>query len=246
MVNKNCELVLSDLFEYDFSACFYNLLKNIGWDLSQINYDDKTLRNVQIGKLQKEHPALSNYLITNTDKLIDFYLTANNLTNDDVIIRQRDGIITTKPLQKINLTMPIDFRSMILKLIISKDRKKWLMVKNNGDVRVKGISNKPIDTSFYDAFKHFNYCNKTTLINSLEKFRTSISNSNNISWVSFKGEDDASFLIPIKNEGLIKFRKSIINMIDPNEIETDFIWNDYIWPFAESLILYCHMSENKR
>ena len=244
MVKSDCELVLSDLFEYDFSACFYTLLKNIGWDLSKIEFEDKTLRNIQIGKLQKENPSLSKYLITNTDKLIDFYMRINDLTTDHIIIRQRDGIITTKPLQKINTTMPIDFRGMILKLIISKDRKKWLMIKNNGDVKVKGISHKPINISFYDTFKNFDYGNKTTIINSLEKLRLNIINSQNISWFSFP-EDDGTFSIPIKNEGLIKFRKSILNMLDQKEIEKEFIWNKYIWPFAESLILYCHMSENK-
>ena len=95
-ISKNCNFVLKDLFSYDFQACNYYLLKNIGWDLSEIPFEDKAQRNIQIGYLQRNNPKLARYLYDSTISLIDMYLSENKVDEQQVIVRARDGVITSK------------------------------------------------------------------------------------------------------------------------------------------------------
>ena len=71
--------VLTNLFQYDFSACGYNILKNSGFDISNIEYFDKKKRNIQIGLLQRDNPSLAGFLASSIENLIDFYLKENNI-----------------------------------------------------------------------------------------------------------------------------------------------------------------------
>ena len=78
-ISKNSSLVLSTLFSYDFSACAYNILKSIGWDLSNIDFDDKKKRNIQIGLLQKDNPRLAKFLLNSINNLVNHYFIINDI-----------------------------------------------------------------------------------------------------------------------------------------------------------------------
>lgn len=235
MINKDCPLILSNLFEYDFSACNYRILKNIGWDLSKINFEDKEQRNIQIGYLQRDNPELSAFLRNSVNGLIDHYIFENNINEDEIILRQFDGITLSKRMSKLNTSMPIDLRRIISKMIISHDRKKWLTIDEN--VVVKGVSNLPIDTSFYNYFKHLDYGNRNTLSNQLESLRKKIFHSPKLDWYMFKENEDDLYSIPIKNEGFIIFRSSTLSIVKTEDLDHNFLWNEYIWPFIEPILV---------
>jgi len=235
-ISKDCNLVLSDLYLYDFKSCYYNILKSINWDLTSIEEMDKKTRNIQIGYMQRENTKLANYLTTTTEGLVDFYIKLNNLKDTEIISRQKDGLIITKKLTIQDQTMPIDLREVISKLIISVDRKKFLTITLEGVVEVKGIRNKTINTDFYKLFRNLDFSRKKSVLVGLESIRKNILKSNNILY--FTRETDDMYFVPIKNEGDLKINKSSLSFIDINDIDKNQIWSELIWPFAESLLIH--------
>lgn len=236
-MNVPSSLVYSDVYEYDFSACSYNILKNLGWNTTAINPTNKEKRNIQIGYLQRDNPRLADYIQSSMEQLIDFYLEINELSKSDVLLRQKDGIITTKRLDKIDETMPLEFRGIISKLIFTLDRKQWLILYQNGMVSVKGIRDKPCDVSFYSYFQNLDFTSTQNLINGIESFRRKIYTGTTIMWYC-KEFDDEHIVVPIVGEGLIKLRKSIVMTLSSNDIEKTFLWNEYIWPFIRSILIH--------
>ena len=236
-ISKNCNLVLTTLFSYDFSACAYNLLKSIGWDLSNINYDNKEERNIQIGLLQRDNPRLAKFLLNSITNLVNHYFVINDITKDNLVVRARDGFIIKKKMNILDHTMPIDLRSVISKFIISTDRKKYLAIHMNGDVEVKGIKNKTIDVSFYNLFKNLDFSTKRSLLIGLERMRQTILDSENILWFSTK--DEKNYNVPIIGSGILKLNKASLHLIDSEEIDKHFLWEEYIWPFARPILIHC-------
>lgn len=233
-INKECNLVLTDLYEYDFSSCYYNILKCINWDLSEIEETDKKKRNIQLGLLQQKNKDLSKFLLKKTEDLIDLYLIENNINQQSIIVRQRDGLILSQKMEKLNISLPIDFRTQIIKMIIDVKRTKFLFITHKNKVIVKGIT-KPLNCEFFDFFKNINFHNKYNTIDALEKLRHNILKSNKIEQFCFK-ISETEILIPLISEGLISMRKSSIKNIDITDINKMYTWENCIWPFVESIM----------
>lgn len=234
---QNENLALSNLFQYDFSACYYNILKNTGFDVSTLPFEDKKKRNILIGYLQKNNKSLANYLSSSVENLVDFYLEQNNISFEDIILRQKDGLVLKKPMEKTNITMPINFVGVISKLIFTVDRNRWLILYDNGTCVTKGFSNLPIDTDFFNLFKNLDYSNSRNLSIGMERIRQIIHNTDNKHW--FFTEDDDGYIVPIKNMGLMKFRKTAAENIDPSELDRSHLWIEFVWPLCRSLLIYC-------
>ena len=229
-------LVLSNVFEYDFSSCFYSILENTGMDMTNIPFDDKLQRNITLGILQKNNPRLAVYLNETTKQLIDFYLKENDIKEDEIVIRLKDGFVSRKKLKVLDKSMTLGFKGVISKFIFSVDKNAWMHIYPDGKVVVKGISNKPKDSSFYDLFSNLDFGNRKRIISGLESIRRTIIDSTNMLW--FGWEEDDLLIIPIKSLGKVKFRKSIWKSIDPDEIDKNHIWEDYIWPFCRSILIH--------
>jgi len=238
-INKTCNLVLSTLFNYDFSACAYNILKSIGWNLEGVDFQNKERRNIQIGLLQRDNPRLSTFLLDSITNLVDRYLMINNISrDDDLIVRARDGFIVTKDLKILDQSMPIDLRNTISKMIISSDRKKYLAINTDGSIDVKGIRNKTVDISFYSLFRNLEFTTKRKLLIGVEMMRQSVLDSNNVMW--FTIFDGDAYQIPIIGSGILKLNRASLKLIEPEEIDKLFLWEEYIWPFARSILIHCH------
>lgn len=232
------EFISENLYEYDITACHYNILKSIGYDVSNINYDDKKQRNIQIGLLQRDNPSIAMLLESKANNILDIYLKENNILNTDVLWRQKDGFIIRKPLINTNITIPIDFRGNISKLIYSMNKKKMLILYSDNTYTTKGFSNKPYDTEFYKLFSKLNYSNKKILSSNMEQLRQYIMNSNNINWFVYPIEN--KLLVPMK-EGMIKVDRGFINSIDITDIDRKYLWDFFIWPFAQTILVYCQL-----
>ena len=238
VISNSCNYIIGYLFSFDFSSCSYNILKSIGWDLSNIDSDNKNKRNVQIGLLQRENPRLTEFILNSIDGLVDHYFYINNIKDENIIVRARDGFIITKNLTIIDSSMPIDLRGTFSKMIISYDRTKYLAIHTNGKVEVKGIKNKTFDSSFYILFRNLDFSTKKGLLVGVERIRQAILKSNKIEW--FVREDEKnSFLVPIIGSGLLKLNKSSLKLVDCDEIDKYFLWEQYIWPFARSILIHC-------
>lgn len=238
-ISSVCNLVLSNLYGYDFSACAYNILKSINWDLSEVEFENKEKRNIQIGYIQRNNPNVANFLLNSINNLVDHYFNVNGISKENVIIRMRDGFIIDKPLNIIDITMPIDLRTIYSKIILSYDRSKCVGITNNGYIEVKGIRNKTLDISFFNMFKNLNFSTQKSLMVGLENIRKTILSSENIEWF-MRVNDEESYIVPIMNTGLLKLNKASLRMVDIDEIDKYFIWEEYIWPFARSILIHCH------
>lgn len=237
-INENCKLFLRDVYSYDVEACHYNILKNIGYDISELNFNDKLQRNIQIGQLMRQNPQLTKLLRSTTESILDEYITRSNLYDDDIITRQYDGLITTKPLKKLNMKIPLKLQNVLDILIISINRDSFIARKNN-KIIVKGISNKyeKIENK-YKQICGINFLNKKSIFVSLEKIKDSILNSENNSLFFIPNKDDDKYgTIFFKRYGQIQINKNSINILDPEDIDREFYFNFYIKPFTESLVI---------
>lgn len=237
-INPNVSLVLSDLYGYDISACHYNILKGIGWDMSNIPMEDKKTRNIQIGILQNRVPLLKPYLKNMVENIMDYYISINNLTPMDIITRQKDGMIVTKILKECSKSLPLEFREHILKLVISIDRKKYLKINSTGVVECLGVANKPMNLEFLKMFSNLDFSNKRRLALGLEMIREKILSSKNKTWF-VKEKDASSVIVPLIGNETIQLSKLSLGHIDVEEIDKEQTWKTVMWPFVESILLYC-------
>ena len=236
-ISDKCPLVLSDLYSYDIVSCYYSILDNINSSVvDNIDPEDKKLRNVIIGKSQSENSCLSSLLSYTTESVIDFIIQKNNITNKDIIIRQKDGIILKNRLSKIDYCLELKFHGIISKLVITINRDKFLYIMND-NVYVKGVRDKPLDCSFYNLFSNIDISTKNNTVKSLSVIRESVYNANNILWFSLPCDDNKYIEIPMKKFGIIKIPLSSISLIDVKDVEKTFLWNDYVWPFCQSILI---------
>ena len=235
IISKKCNLILSSLFDYDISKCSYSILESIGWNINNINRDNKKIRNIEIGLLMRDNPKLSEFLLSQTEKIIDNYISLNKIGNDDIIIRAKDGFISKKPLTITDNTLKLESRGIVSKLIINQERNKYLAIYSNGQVVVKGI-NKTLDTSFFDLFKNLEFGSKKNLMIGLENIRKIILDSDNVKWFIRKDQDE--IYIPILNQGFVKLNSSLISLIDIDEVDKIFVWEEFIWPFIKSILIH--------
>ena len=238
MINKTCPLVLSDLYEYDFSACAYRILQSIGWDLSGVPFEDKEKRNIQIGYIQRDNPRVSAYLQLSIQKLVDHYLRENHVVDEELILRQKDGMTVKRRLEKTNTSMPIELRGVISKLIIDVSRKRWLILYMDGRVVAKGVPKKTKNMAFFENFRNLDFSSKKNLISGLELMRQRILSSSEVSWF-LQEDEDGSLVVPLKNVGYIRINESAVSSISPKDIERSFLWDEFLWPFVETILVHC-------
>ena len=153
-------LFLTNIYYYDISSCHYNILKTFGFDISNLNKEDKESRNIKIGLMMRDNPRITEILRETTNNLISDYISRNDIEKDQIIVRQYDGFISTKRLKRIDGSIPLDLRSIFEKFISSIDKDKYLALDEKRNTVIKGISHKnsKIDT-LYTKILNFNFLN---------------------------------------------------------------------------------------
>lgn len=238
-INQNCKLFLRDVYSYDVEACHYNILKNIGYDVSKLDYENKLHRNIQIGKMMKNNPQITKLLRSTTESILDEYINVSGLKEDDIITRQYDGLITTKPLKKLYRKIPLKLKYVMDMMIISINRDSFIGKKNN-NIIVKGISNKyPNIEKIYKQICNINFLNKRQIFTSLENIKD---------YILYNSDDCELFFIPNKKDdnygtiffkeyGQLQVNRHSLNIIDPEDIDREFYFNFYVRQFTESLTI---------
>lgn len=243
LINKNCPLVLSDLFYYDMEACNYNLLKYSNHNnVKDISYVNKSKRNIQIGMLQKHDNYIKIGLNTGVEKIINNICKVNKISENEIIVKAKDGFITKK---KINYCGGVKLKlKKITKLILDVNKKKCLLIYHEGKIDAKGLINKPDDVTFLYFFNklYFNSYNK--LLSLIEDYRQQFFQTKNISYFTYSIDQD-NVLIPIKDMGKIKVKKLDLNVININDIDKKQIWDEYVWPFCQAILIYYHHSKRR-
>lgn len=235
-INKKCSLFLRDIFLYDISSCHYEILKRLNIDVSHIDSSNKLKRNTQIGLMFREKPRLTNIVRNITISTISEYLHRNQIKDDDIIIRQYDGLITTRMLTETDKYLPLDFRTIYQSFIISSDRTKYIAF-NGHEVDIKGVPYRyPKMDNFLNQLAKINFANKESIFLSLEKIKNSILKSNDAELFCIPTSED-KFNIILKKYGETEISKNTIKILDTDDIDKNIYFNIYIRPFTESIII---------
>lgn len=238
IINQNMKLILHAVYLYDITACHYNIMKNLGLDISEINFEDKKIRNIQIGKLMQKNPRLTTTLRTTTKSIIDQYILQNNIQEDEIILRQYDGIIITKVLRETDIhKIKLDLQKQFQIFISSIDRKKYIALDSNLKTTVKGVtSNYPGIEEYYRKLCLINFANKSSIFRNLQRLKDEFLNNKNNKTFAIPTKDE-KFIIYLKDYGELVTSGRTLNILDPNSIDKEKYFKFYIEPFTKSITL---------
>lgn len=236
-INKNCKLFLDNVYSYDISSCHYSILKSLNFNIFDIEKNDKLKRNIQIGKLMKDNPKLITTIRSITESLINEYILRNKLSEDNIIIRQYDGFMSTQPLRiTTDQYLPILLQSVFSVFIISLDRTKFIATDGN-KISIKGVPNryKEIDNIFKKIL-FINYANKNSIFVSLQNIKNEILNSNNPRLYCIPVNED-KYNVFLKQYGQFEISESLVNVLDTDDIDKKWYFEYYIQPFFDSIVI---------
>lgn len=236
-INKNLRLILKDVFLYDIEACHYTILNNMGYDLRDIDPNDKLGRNIKIGQMMRENPRLTSLLRKTTESIINDYITKNNVKEDEIVIRQYDGMILTRTLSCTNIGhMPLDLRRTFQIFISSIDRKKYIAKDNNLEFSIKGVSHRyPQMDKFYKRLCSVIEASKQALFTHLQDIKDEIFNSDNAELFGIPSKN-GKLIIFLKGYGELEISKSTLRIMDTEDVDREKYFKLYIEPFTKSIV----------
>lgn len=236
-INPNMKLILNEVYVYDIEACHYTLMKNNGFDLEGIDPNDKLGRNIAFGKMMAENPRITDFLRSTTIALIDEYITANEITDDDIVIRQYDGLLLKKLLHRNDIhSIPLNLRKTFDVLISSIDKSMYIAITTSGNISIKGVPfrYKPMD-EMYKKICQLNFANKISLFKGLENIKRSILESNDVKLFAIPNKNK-KFSIFLLGYGEMEVSPGTIKLIDTNEIDKMRYFDIYLSPFTKSVV----------
>jgi len=237
-LNEKLNLILRDVFLYDIEACHYTIMKNLGYDVSNLNYDDKFERNKQIGQMMRDNPRLTSLLRNKTKSTIDEYVLKNNVIEDEIVIRQYDGLILTRGLRETNVNeIPLDMRRNFEIFIMSFDRSQYIARDSRGKTTIKGVAFRyPEIDQLYEKICRINFSSKSAVFKMLHKIKTDFLNSSNpfLFGVPLK---NGNFNIYLKAYGELEVSKPTLKIMDTDDIDKQKYFDLYITPFTKSIVI---------
>jgi len=234
--NDNCRLFLRNVYSYDIPSCHYSILEKIGIDISDIDKNIKETRNIRIGQMMKGNSRLSKMLNKVTNSIISEYLHINNVKNEELLLRQYDGVILTKRLEKTaTQSLPLNLQTIFEVFIISFDRNKYIAYDGE-KITVKGVSYRYEEMDkIYKKMLKINFSIKEIIFKSLQKIKDEI----------IFGENPKLFCIPTLNNKFVVFfkryreieiSKPTIKLIDLSDVDRERYFNFYLLPFTKSIV----------
>lgn len=239
-INKNTKLVLKDVHLYDIESCHYSIMQNLGMDLSGINREDKTERNIQIGKMMRKNPKLTSLLRNTTRSIIDEYIRVNELEDDDIILRQYDGILVHKKVLRITdlKGIPLNIRKEFLVFISSIDRRKYIALDREMNVTIKGIPYRydAMDEMYKRICRLIDSARKESIFRRLQEIKDYIMTTRDKQLFGIP-TGEKKFNIFLKGYGQVEVAKATLKVMDPNDIDRDRYFDFYIAPFTKSIVV---------
>lgn len=238
-INKNCELILNNIYLYDIVSCHFTILDRLGYDINSISKNgknDKISRNIQIGYLMKKNPHLTSLLRLYTESLVNEFILRNNIKEDEIICCQYDGLLINRPAIEYNQYVNFCLREIYSIMILSNNRYNYIAINNQDKIIIKGITNRYEHMDYYYLkLLKINYSNKQSIFRSLQKIKNEMYNCNNPELFCIPIKD--KYEIFLKRYGKIKISETIINMLDVDEIDKNFYFETYLKPFFNSIVI---------
>lgn len=237
-INNQLKLVLRDLYLYDIEACHYNIMKKLGFDMNEIDADDKLGRNIRIGQMMQENPRLTSILRNTTKAIIDEYINKNNVKEDQIVLRQYDGIILTRTLKETSLKQtPLDLRKTFQIFISSIERNKYIALDNSNKTTIKGVSFRyPEIDIIYNQICRSVDLNRESMFKRLQKIKDNFMCSKNAKFFAIPSKNN-KFSVYLKRYGEIEVSPQTIKIMDTEDIDKERYFNFYIQPFTKSIIV---------
>ena len=237
-INENSKLFLRDVYLYDIESCHYTIMKKLNFDISGIDESNKIERNIQIGKMMRKNPSLTSALRGHTKAIIDSYINANRLRDNDILLRQYDGIIINKTLRITDLGgIQLNIRKHFLIFVISIERNKYIAIDKNEEVTIKGISHRYEEMDkIYQRICKINYSNKESIFRNLQEIKNHIMTTKNIKLFAIP-IDKNKFNIFLKEYGQVEISSTTLKIMDPDDIDREKYFNFYIAPFTKSIVV---------
>jgi predicted DNA-binding ribbon-helix-helix protein len=240
--NNIKSLFLKDVYVYDIISCHYNLLKKYNLDISFIDdKNNKLERNIQIGKMMKYNKNFTSFLRKTTEQILDNFIYEYNISNEEIILRQYDGILSSKYI-KINNDenekyMKPQKRCKYDLFIISYNMDSYIAKDISlNKISIKGmLSGYENMKKYYEKIMNINYANKTSIFKSLNKIKNDFMNSSNLYDFCIPTNDN-KYLIYINDYGEFIIDQNTINILDPNEIDKKLYFQKYLQPFIRTII----------
>ena len=205
-------------------------------NVPNVDPNDKLQRNTQIGLMMRDNPNLTGLLRNVTISTVSEYLLRNNIVDDDIIIRQYDGVIVTKLLRvTTDQYLPLDLQSIFQVFLISSDRTRYIAYDGQKNI-IKGVPYRyqGMDEMFGKILR-LNYINKSAIFKGLQRIKDEIFESDDPSLFCIqKGEKYSVFL---KNFGETEISQTLADHMDTSEVDRIKYYDFYIRPFAESICL---------
>lgn len=211
--NENQSLVSENIYEYDITRCFANILKhnNIA-DLMEL---DKLQANITIGKMVKNDPKLYDFLRDTTRAIMGNFVYDFNIQLNDVVALERDGLTLTKYITKSHKIFnhyTIELKNKWDMMIKNPTEDRQFLLIGEDRVRAKGVHNKPVgfeDFLYKHLYPIINTINKNIIYDKISLMEKEFFNCNNA----------RLFAIPIKNSNKYK----IILMDKELELNGDYL-----------------------
>jgi len=236
-ITDKCKLFLRDIYLYDITSCHYSILENAGFDVSFLEKDNKKKRNIQIGMLMRDNSKYTSLLHNTTNSIINEYISINKLKDEEIVTRQYDGIIVTRPLNETSLTIKLELQSNIMIFISSFKRNSYISFDGH-NASIKGVSNRypAVDSLYHQFLSTTNFINKSSVFKQMQKLKDLFLKSDNPNLFCIPSGDD-SFIVYLKEFGDIKISKQTSKILDTDDIDKEWYFNFYIKPFTQSLVL---------
>lgn len=212
-------------------------MKKLDLDLTGIELDNKLERNIQIGKMMRKNPKLTSLLRSTTKSIINEYISRNNIKEDDIILRQYDGIIITKRLTETNIHhVPLNIRKHFLIFISSIDRRTYIALDDSNQITVKGVSFRYDEMdNIYKQICKINYANKDSIFRNLQRIKDHFMKSNNAKLFGIPLSNGKTNIF-LKGYGEMEISERTLKVIDTDDIDKERYFQLYIVPFTKSII----------
>jgi hypothetical protein len=237
-INENVRLVSHDIQSYDIPACHYTILKNHGFDVSHLDKGNKLERNIAIGKMMRENSRITKLLRETTTLIIDDFITQNNIKDDDIVIRQYDGILLKRTVHKTEIgNYLVEHRNSFDVFVCSIKRNSYIAHDATRNVsKIKGVPYRydKMDTIFKKICL-INFAKKTAVFRGLQRIKDEIMTTKDTSLFAIPIKE--RFRIYLKGYGEIEVTKPTLKIMDPKDIDRQKYFDFYIAPFTKSVVL---------
>ena len=239
VINQECKLYIKNVFLHDISACHYTILERFGFDLSKLDKKDKAQRNIQIGMWIRDNEELGKFLRNITTSTIDEYILLNEISEQDIIVRQYDGLVTTRFLRETENYIPLPQRVRYDFILISFDRRKYIAHnEQRGILSVKGVPYRypEMDKVYKQLALRLTHMKGDTIFQKMREIYDEIMESKDPLLFCIPTSDD-KFNVFLKGYGEVEISKSTTKLLDTRDIERIRYFDHYMWPFIESIVV---------